>query len=116
MRARCSDRRFVHVSHGFGDHFSGFITGNIALTLEVFAVDTLNDAGISQFYDGFVSPAVRRYVDEGIGCKALAAPTAIRTAKVVVIFFFIMYTFFLGFQAKNDRSHRTSSFAAIECS
>ena len=63
------DRRFVHVSHGFGDHFSGFITGNIALTLEVFAVDTLNDAGISQFYDGFVSPAVRRYVDEGIGCK-----------------------------------------------
>mgnify|MGYP006913765528 CR=1 FL=1 len=38
------DRSFVHVSHGFGDHFSGFITGNIALTLEVFAVDTLNDA------------------------------------------------------------------------
>ena len=24
------NRRFVHVSHGFGDHFSGFVTGDVA--------------------------------------------------------------------------------------
>ena len=63
------DGRLVHVSHGFGNHFSGFITGDVAVALEILSIDTLNDAGVSQFDDGFVSPAVRRYVDKGIGSK-----------------------------------------------
>ena len=63
------DGRLVHVSHGFGNHFSGFITGDVAVALEILSIDTLNDAGVSQFDNGFVSPAVRRYVDKGIGSK-----------------------------------------------
>ena len=63
------DGRLVHVSHGFGNHFSGFITGDVAVALEILSIDTLNDAGVSQFDDRFVSPAVRRYVDKGIGSK-----------------------------------------------
>ena len=62
--------RFVHVSHGFGDHFSGFITGDVAFALEIRAVYALDDAGVSEFDDGFISPAVARYVDEGVGCKS----------------------------------------------
>ena len=57
------------MSHGFGNHFSGFITGDVAVALEILSIDTLNDAGVSQFDNGFVSPAVRRYVDKGIGSK-----------------------------------------------
>ena len=44
------NRSFVHVSHRFGDHFSGFVTSDVALALEVFTVNTLDDAGVSQFY------------------------------------------------------------------
>lgn len=62
--------RFVHVSHGFGDHFSGFVTGDVAFALEIRAVYALDDAGVSEFDDGFISPAVARYVDEGVGCKS----------------------------------------------
>ena len=64
-------RSAIHVSHGFGDHFSGFVTGDIAISFEIFAVNALNDAGVSQFYDGFVGPAVRRYVYERIGGKGV---------------------------------------------
>ena len=51
------------------DHFSGFITSDVTVALEVRAVNALDDAGVSQFYDGFVSPAVRRYVDERVSCE-----------------------------------------------
>ena len=60
---------FVHVSHSFCYHFSCFITGDVALALEVFAVYALNDACVSQFYYGFVCPAVRRYVDKRVSCE-----------------------------------------------
>ena len=63
------DRSFVHVSHSFCDHFSSFVTSDVTVALEVLAVDTLDDAGVSQFYDGFVSPAVRRYVNERVSCE-----------------------------------------------
>ena len=63
------NRGFIHVGHGFSDHFGCFITGDITVALEILAVNALNDTGISEFYDGFVSPAVRRDVDKGIGCK-----------------------------------------------
>ena len=62
--------RFVHMSHGFSHHFSRFITSNIAFALEIRAVYALDDTGISQFDDRFISPAVRRYVNERIGCKS----------------------------------------------
>ena len=64
------DRSLVHVSHSFGDHFSGFVTGDVAFALEIRAVYALDDAGVSEFDDGFISPAVARYVDEGVGCKS----------------------------------------------
>ena len=64
------DGRFVHVSHGFGNHFSGFVTGDVAFALEIRAVYALDDTGVSEFDDGFISPAVRRYVNERIGCKS----------------------------------------------
>ena len=60
---------FVHVSHSFRYHFSCFITGDVALALEVFAVYALDDACVSQFYYGFVCPAVRRYVDKRVSCE-----------------------------------------------
>ena len=60
----------IHVSHGFGDHFSGFVTGDVAFALEIRAVYALDDTGVSEFDDGFISPAVRRYVNERIGCKS----------------------------------------------
>ena len=63
------NRSFVHVSHSFGDHFSGFVTSDVTVALEVLAVNALDDAGVSQFYDGFVSPAVGRYVDERVSCE-----------------------------------------------
>ena len=63
------DRSFVHVSHSFCDHFSSFITSDVTVALEILAVDTLDDASVSEFYDGFVSPAVRRYVDERVSCE-----------------------------------------------
>ena len=63
------NRCFVHVCHSFGYHFSGFITGNVALALEVFAINALNDTGVSQFYYGFVCPAIRRYVDKRVSCE-----------------------------------------------
>ena len=40
------DRGFVHVGHGFGDHFSGFIAGDVAMALEILAVDALDDTGV----------------------------------------------------------------------
>ena len=40
------DRRFVHVGHGFGDHFSRFVAGDIAISLEILAVDALDDTGV----------------------------------------------------------------------
>ena len=61
------DRGFVHMGHGFGDHFSGFIAGDIAMALEILTVDALDDASVGQFDDGLVSPAVRRDIDKGIG-------------------------------------------------
>ena len=64
------NRSFVHVSHSFGDHFSSFITSDVTVALEILAVDTLDDASVSEFYDGFVSPAVRRYVDERVSCES----------------------------------------------
>ncbi len=60
------DRRLVHVGHGFGDHFSRFVAGDVAISLEILAVDALDDAGVGQFDDGLVSPAVRRDIDKGI--------------------------------------------------
>ena len=60
------DRRLVHVGHGFGDHFSRFVAGDVAMALEILAIDALDDAGVGQFDDGLVSPAVRRDIDKGI--------------------------------------------------
>ena len=60
------DRRLVHVGHGFGDHFSRFVAGDVAISLEILAVDALDDASVGQFDDGLVSPAVRRDIDKGI--------------------------------------------------
>ena len=61
------DRGFIHVSHRFGNHFSGFVTSNVALALEVFPINPLDDAGVGQFYNRFISPAIGRYVDKGVG-------------------------------------------------
>ena len=55
------------MGHGFGDHFSRFVAGDIAVSLEILTIDALDDAGVGQFDDGLVSPAVRRDVDKGIG-------------------------------------------------
>ena len=60
---------FVHVSHSFRYHFSSFITGDVALALEVGAINALDDACVSQFYYGFVRPAVRRYVNKRVSCE-----------------------------------------------
>ena len=54
------------MGHGFGDHFSRFVAGDVAISLEILAVDALDDAGVGQFDDGLVSPAVRRDIDKGI--------------------------------------------------
>ena len=54
------------MGHGFGDHFSGFVAGDIAIALEIGPVYALDDASVGQFDDGLVSPAVRRYIDKGI--------------------------------------------------
>ena len=60
------DGSLVHMGHGFGDHFSGFVAGDVAMALEILAVDALDDTGVGQFDDGLVSPAVRRDIDKGI--------------------------------------------------
>ena len=60
------DRRLVHVGHGFGDHFSRFVAGDVAMALEILAVDALDDTGVGQFDDGLVSPAVTWDIDKGI--------------------------------------------------
>ncbi len=60
------DRGFVHMGHGLGDHFSGFVAGDVAMALEILTVDALDDTGVGQFDDGLVSPAVRRDIDKGI--------------------------------------------------
>ena len=52
------DRRLVHMGHGFGDHFSRFVAGDAAMALEILTIDALDDAGVGQFDDGLVSPAV----------------------------------------------------------
>lgn len=54
------------MGHGLGDHFSGFIAGDVAMALEILTVDALDDASVGQFDDGLVSPAVRRDIDKGI--------------------------------------------------
>ena len=61
------DGSLVHMGHGFGDHFSRFVAGDAAMALEILTIDALDDAGVGQFDDGLVSPAVRRDVDKGIG-------------------------------------------------
>ena len=61
------DGSLVHMGHGFGDHFSRFVAGDVAMALEILTIDALDDAGVGQFDDGLVSPAVRRDVDKGIG-------------------------------------------------
>ena len=64
------DRCLVHVGHGFGDHFSRFVAGDVAISLEILAVDALDDTGVGQFDDGLVSPAVTWDIDKGIGCQS----------------------------------------------
>lgn len=54
------------MGHGFGDHFSRFVAGDVAMALEILAIDALDDASVGQFDDGLVSPAVRRDIDKGI--------------------------------------------------
>ena len=63
----------IFMSHSLCYDFSGFITGNVTFALEVNAVNTLNDTGISQFYYGIVCPAVGRYVYKRIGGKCRCA-------------------------------------------
>ncbi len=57
------------MSHSLGSHFGCFVPGNIAFPLEIRAIDTLDNAGISQFDDRLISPTISRYIDKGIGGK-----------------------------------------------
>ena len=59
----------IFMRHSLCYHFGCFITSDITLSLEVNAVNALNDTGVSQFYYGIVCPAVLRDIHKGIGCK-----------------------------------------------
>ena len=64
---------FVHVSHSFSRHFSCFITSDVAVALEVGAVYTLDNASVSEFYYGFVSPGIGRYINERVSCESASS-------------------------------------------
>ena len=63
----------IFMSHSLSNYFSCFITSDVTFTLEVNAVNTLDDTGVGQLYYGIVCPAVLRNILErvcGKSCRA----------------------------------------------
>ena len=60
----------IGMGHSFGRNFSRFIPRNVALTLEMRAVYTLDDAGVGQRNDRFVCPAVTGNISKRISRKS----------------------------------------------